>query len=97
MNIADLLPTVRKLTPSQKLTIIEELTSDLKASTVDPDVKVSTWDLSTSSIARHNAAILALLDKWESEGDEREQTETWEFLQQALDEDRLSSERPFFP
>jgi predicted DNA-binding protein YlxM (UPF0122 family) len=96
VNIADLLPTVRKLTPSQKLTLLEELTSDLSASAVAPDVKVSKWDLSASSIARHNAAILDLLDKWELEGDEQEQTETWEFLQQALDEDRLSSERPFF-
>jgi hypothetical protein len=55
------------------------------------------WDLSPAEIAHRNAAMLALLDKWEAEGDECEQTETWEFLQQALDRDRLSSNRPFFP
>ncbi len=93
MNLSDLLPTVRKLSNIQKLTLIEELKSELESS----DEKVAAWDLSAPSIASRNAATLALLDKWEIEGDEQEQTETWEFLQQALDEDRLSSHRPFFP
>lgn len=43
-----------------------------------------------------NQAALALLRCWREEGDEAEQRETWEFLQQALDEDRLSN-RPLFP
>ena len=93
MNLADLLPTVRKLSTPQKLTLFEELRSDLESS----NETVSEWDLSALSIARRNTAVLALLDKWETEGDEQEQTETWEFLQQALDEDRLSSHRPLFP
>jgi hypothetical protein len=97
MNLADLLPTVRKLSPTQKLTLIEELKSELESATVSSDETVAQWDLSAPSIASRNAATLALLDKWEAEGDEQEQTETWEFLQQALDEDRLSSHRPFFP
>ena len=93
MNLSDLLLTVRKLSNTQKLTLIEELKSELESS----DETVTAWDLSEPSIASRNAATLALLDKWETEGDEQEQTETWEFLQQALDEDRLSSHRPFFP
>lgn len=93
MNLSDLLPTVRKLSNTQKLTLIEELKSELESSAET----VTAWDLSEPSIASRNAATLALLDKWETEGDEQEQTETWEFLQQALDEDRLSSHRPFFP
>jgi hypothetical protein len=97
MNLADLLPTVRKLSNPQKLTLIEELKSELESSTVSSNETVAVWDLSASSIASRNADTLALLDKWEAEGDEQEQTETWEFLQQALDEDRLSSHRPFFP
>jgi hypothetical protein len=87
------LPTVRKLSTLQKVTLFEELRSDLKSSSE----AVSEWDLSASSIAGRNTAVLALLDKWETEGDEQEQTETWEFIQQALDEDRLSSHRPLFP
>ncbi|WP_309728769.1 hypothetical protein [Chamaesiphon sp. OTE_75_metabat_556] len=93
MNLADLLPTVRKLSTNQKLTLIEELKSELESS----NETVAAWDLSAQSIASRNAATLALLDKWETEGDEQEQTETGEFLQQTLDEDRLSSSRPFFP
>jgi hypothetical protein len=90
MNLADLLPSVKKLSDPQKLKLIAELNSDLESS----NTTVSAWDLSASSIAERNATVLALLDKWEAEGDEQEQTETWEFLQQALDEDRLSSHRP---
>ena len=43
-----------------------------------------------------NQAALDLLRSWREDGDEDEQRETWEFLQQALDEDRLS-DRPLFP
>ena len=93
MNLADLLPTVRELSIPQKLTLIEELRSDLKSATTT----VTEWDLSAPEIDRRNTAMLDLLDKWETEGDAQEQTETWEFLQQALDENRLSSARSFFP
>ena len=91
MNLADLLPTVRELSIPQKLTLIEELRSDLNSA------NVTEWDLSAPEIDRRNTAMLDLLDKWEAEGDAQEQSETWEFLQQALDEDRLSSARSFFP
>jgi hypothetical protein len=43
-----------------------------------------------------NQAAIDLLRSWREAGDEQEQQETWEFLQQALDEDRLS-DRPLFP
>lgn len=42
-----------------------------------------------------NQAAIDLLRSWREEGDEQEQRETWEFLQQSLDEDRLS-DRPLF-
>ncbi len=93
MNLADVLPTVRKLSTLQKVSLFEELRSDLKSSSET----AAEWDLSAPSIAGKNAAVLTLLDKWEAEGDEREQTETWEFLQQALDEDRLSCHCSLFP
>jgi hypothetical protein len=93
MNLADLFPTIQELSTAQKLALFEELRSDLKSS----NKTAAEWDLSASSIAGRNTAVLALLDKWETEGDEQEQTETWEFLQQALDEDRLSSHRRLFP
>ena len=43
-----------------------------------------------------NQAAIDLLRSWREEGDEQDQQETWEFLQTALDEDRLS-DRPLFP
>ena len=45
---------------------------------------------------KRNQAVIELLRSWEEEGDEEEQTETWEYLRTALDEDRLSN-RPLFP
>lgn len=44
---------------------------------------------------RKNYALIQLLRSWR-EGDEQEQRSTWKYLQQALDEDRLS-ERKLFP
>jgi hypothetical protein len=42
-----------------------------------------------------NRALIQLLRSWR-EGDEQEQHNTWEYLREALDEDRLS-ERKLFP
>lgn len=46
--------------------------------------------------AERKQALGDLLQSWVTEGDGQEQKETWEFLRQALDEDRLS-DRPLFP
>jgi hypothetical protein len=45
--------------------------------------------------SQKNRALIQLLRSWR-EGDEEEQQNTWEYLKQALDEDRLS-ERKLFP
>ncbi len=45
--------------------------------------------------SQKNSALIQLLRSWR-EGDEQEQKSTWEYLRQALDEDRLS-ERKLFP
>ncbi len=45
--------------------------------------------------SQKNNALIQLLRSWR-EGDEQEQRNTWEYLRQALDEDRLS-ERKLFP
>jgi len=41
-------------------------------------------------------AAIEWLKKWREEGDPEEQTETFEYLQKVLDEDRLSSNRSIF-
>ena len=68
MNLADLLPAVRKLSTPQKLTLIEELRSDLKLAATT----VTEWDLSAPEIDRRSTAMLDLLDKWETEEDAQE-------------------------
>lgn len=46
---------------------------------------------------RKNQAAIELLRSWsEDDSDAEEQRETWEYLKQALDEDRLS-DRKLFP
>jgi len=43
-----------------------------------------------------NYAALELLQSWAEEGDEQEQRDTWEYLRDTLDSDRLS-DRKLFP
>jgi uncharacterized protein Yka (UPF0111/DUF47 family) len=52
-------------------------------------------EMSQAERIQKNQAVIELLKSWEEEGDEIEQTETWQFLRKALDEDRLSN-RPLF-
>jgi len=47
-------------------------------------------------LTQQHQALSQLTKQWIEEGDEQEQTETWEYLRQALDEDRLSH-RSLFP
>ncbi|MGK7930607.1 MAG: hypothetical protein AB4041_04125 [Microcystaceae cyanobacterium] len=41
-------------------------------------------DIKLNSLEQKNKAIIDLLDKWEKEGDEQEQTETLGYLQEVL-------------
>ncbi|HLO52396.1 MAG TPA: hypothetical protein VK211_28610 [Kamptonema sp.] len=52
--------------------------------------------LSKEERIQRNQGAIALINSWVDEGDEEEQTETWEYLCQAIDQDRLSN-RPLFP
>lgn len=58
--------------------------------------KAATETLEANRLAQQHKALKELTRLWIEEGDEQEQTETWEYLRQALDEDRLSN-RPLFP
>lgn len=65
------------------------VSSDNESSEVDPEA-------ARAEQIKKNQAAIELLRSWREYGDEQEQTETWEYLRQALDEDRLSN-RPLFP
>ncbi len=58
--------------------------------------KATLETLEANRLAQQHKALKELTRLWIEEGDEQEQTETWEYLRQALDEDRLSN-RPLFP
>ncbi len=65
---------------------------------LESDVKEAT-DRQYKRLADNRAAI-DLLNAWgasDSTEDEREQRETWQHLQTALDEDRLSNRKLFPP
>ncbi len=47
--------------------------------------------LQVERLTQQHQALSQLTKQWIEEGDEQEQTETWEYLRQALDEDRLSN------
>jgi hypothetical protein len=58
--------------------------------------KATPETLKANRLAQQHKALKELTKLWIEEGDEQEQTETWEYLRQTLDEDRLSN-RPLFP
>jgi hypothetical protein len=68
---------------------MKPLSSNMPIETVTPEMP-------REERIQKNQAAIELLQSWEEEGDEQEQTETWEYLRKALDEDRLSN-RPLFP
>lgn len=61
-----------------------------------PQQKTTPQTPEAERLIQQHKALSELTKQWIEEGDEQEQTETWEYLRQALDEDRLSN-RPLFP
>jgi excisionase family DNA binding protein len=53
--------------------------------------------ISAEERARRNKAAIALLDSWESEGDEQEQHENLAILRESLGKGRTTSSRKLFP
>ena len=72
----------------QIIELFQDSVSHKQEKAIDP--LEASLHLSKEERIRKNQAALALLRQWEEEGDEQEQTETWEFLQKALEEDRVS-------
>lgn len=58
--------------------------------------KIDMTKLSLEERIKRNQGAIDLINSWVEEGDEQEQTETWEYLRKVLDEDRLSN-RLLFP
>jgi hypothetical protein len=95
------------LTPAERLRIAQLLTQSVPPTPTEPWKNINTLSTSSNTAAWKSAlqqlqtpappqALANLLQSWEDEGDTQEQQETWEFLHQVLDQDRLS-DRPLFP
>jgi hypothetical protein len=93
------------LTPAERLRIAQRLTQSVPPT--EPWKNLNTLSTSSNTAGWKSAlqqlqtpappqALANLLQSWEDEGDTQEQQETWEFLHQVLDQDRLS-DRPLFP
>jgi hypothetical protein len=67
----------------------------LSEPTQTPD-QIDITQLSLEERIQRNQGAINLINSWVEQGDEQEQTETWEDLRKILDEDRLSN-RPLFP
>lgn len=68
----------------------------VEAWTMASDVRSDSKADERAARIKRNRRAIALLRKWQ-ESDDDEQSETWEFLRKALDEDRLSDRKLFAP
>jgi hypothetical protein len=103
-----ILSKLQSLTPNsqqQVLNLIESLSTNLssqseivdRSTTFSPvDTSSADWQKAMKQISENQPQSLGeLLRSWEDEGTPEEQKETWEFLHQALDEDRISNRHLF--
>ncbi|MBC6421034.1 MAG: hypothetical protein GDA43_11765 [Hormoscilla sp. SP5CHS1] len=101
MTIAELKGIIAEVVNEQLSHWMSDLNTSIKESIIELTVTSSDsgyYQLPRRTEAeqmQRNLVAIELLRKWTEEGDEEEQRETWEYLQKALDEDRLSN-RPLF-
>lgn len=72
----------------QIIALFQDSVSKKQETAIDP--LEASLKSSKEERTRKNQAALALLRQWEEEGDEQEHTETWEYLQKALEENPVS-------
>ena len=73
----------------QMIRVFKE-TVALKSEPSPEAAKSVVTEMSREERIQRNQAAIELLRSWREEGDEKEQTETWEFLRQALEENPVS-------
>jgi hypothetical protein len=103
MDISATLDQIRTLSVEDRTQLIQaiqatipEMKSDLSLLKLDLNSSSVAWEKAMRQIeANQPPSLDQLLQSWEDEGDSQEHLETWEFLHQALDADRISN-RPLF-
>ncbi len=107
MSIQELEQQLLNLDQSERIRIAQLLTQSIPSHSSETWKDITKLSPNSNTEAWNNAqqqlqtpaqpqALANLLQSWEDEGDTQDQQETWEFLHQALDQDRLSH-RPLFP
>ena len=103
MDISATLDQIRTMSVEDRIQLIQAIQDTI------PNVKTDSSslgiDLNSSSVAWEKAmqqiednqppSLDRLLKSWEDEGDPQEHLETWEFIKQALDADRISNRSLF--
>jgi hypothetical protein len=103
MDISATLDQIRTMSVEDRIQLIQaiqdtipDLKSDPSSLQLDLNSPSVAWEKAMQQIeANQPPALDRLLQSWEEEGDSQEHLETWEFLKQALDADRISN-RPLF-
>jgi hypothetical protein len=72
----------------QMIKLFQDSISPKPEKAIDP--LEASLNMSKEERHRKNQAALALMRHWEETGDEQEDTETWEYLQKALEENPVS-------
>lgn len=70
------------------MSIANETNAPPRSSSVQP--------IALEELRRRNAEMIAILDQWESEGDEEDQKQTMAVLRQTLGPERTISDRSCF-
>jgi hypothetical protein len=103
MDISATLDQIRTMSVEDRIQLIQAIQDtipDLKTDSsllgIDLDSSSLAWEKAMQQIeANQPQSLDRLLQSWEDEGDSQEHLETWEFLKQALDEDRISNRSLF--
>lgn len=101
--LADILKEVEQ-TPQEQWEILLQFIRQFRLSLKMQPSSTEAWNTVINQIRNENPvqkdardlALSELLQSWEEEADEQEQKETWEYIKQALNQDRLSN-RLLFP
>jgi hypothetical protein len=99
MDISATLDQIRTMSVEDRLHLIQAIQDTIpdvesNPSTLQLDLNSSSaaWEKAMQQIeANQPPSLDRLLQSWEDEGDSQEHLETWEFLHQALDADRISN------
>ncbi len=103
MDLSVTLDQIKAMSVEERIHLIQAIQATIPDEKTDPipfqvdrNFPAAAWEKAMQQIeANQPQSLERLLKSWEDEGDAQEQLETWEFLKQALDEDRISNRSLF--